>query len=143
MELNQNEREQSEDYLSAFEQLSGDERTRKSFNAIVYGIIGAESLRASQIARFSPGLAAVKYGERRVRRMAGEESTKRSQLDADHVTEVLRLVGVANLLDEPELALVLDGMELRREGSRQQEYLMRVKALDGSLVNGYRSFNVL
>ena len=75
--------------------------------------------------------------------MAGEESTKRSQLDADHVTEVLRAVGVANLLDEPEVALVLDGMELRREGSQQQEYLMRVKALDGSLVNGYRSFNVL
>jgi hypothetical protein len=75
--------------------------------------------------------------------MAGEESTKRSQLDADHVTGVLREVGVANLLDEPELALVLDGMELRREGSRQQEYLMRVKALDDRLVNGYRSFNVL
>jgi hypothetical protein len=34
-------------------------------------------------------------------------------------------------------------MELRREGARKQEYLMRVKALDGSLVNGYRSFNVL
>lgn len=75
--------------------------------------------------------------------MAGEASTKRSQLDADSVTGVLREVGVANLRDEPELALVLDGMELRREGSRQQEYLMRVKALDGSLVNGYRSFNVL
>jgi len=41
------------------------------------------------------------------------------------------------------LTLVLDGMELRREGSQQQEYLMRVKALDDSLVNGYRSFNVL
>jgi hypothetical protein len=75
--------------------------------------------------------------------MAGEESTKRSQLDADHVTEVLREVGVVNLLEEAELTLVLDGMELRREGSQQQEYLMRVKALDGSLVNGYRSFNVL
>lgn len=75
--------------------------------------------------------------------MAGEESTKRSQLDAEHVTGVLREVGVANLLGEAELTLVLDGMELRREGSRQQEYLMRVKALDGSLVNGYRSFNVL
>jgi hypothetical protein len=54
MELNQNEREQGEGYLSAFEQLSGDERTRKSFNAVIYGIIGAESLRASQIACFSP-----------------------------------------------------------------------------------------
>jgi hypothetical protein len=34
-------------------------------------------------------------------------------------------------------------MELRREGSQQQEHLMQVKALDGSLVNGYRSFHVL
>ncbi len=92
---------------------------------------------------FPPGLAMVKHGERRVRRMAGEASTKRSQLDAEHVTGVLREVGVANLLEEPELTLVLDGMELRRAGSQQQEYLMRVKALDDSLVNGYRSFNVL
>lgn len=75
--------------------------------------------------------------------MAGEASTKRSQMDAEHVTEVLREEGVAQLLDEEALTLVLDGMELRREGSRQQEHLMRVKALDGRLVNGYRSFNVL
>jgi uncharacterized membrane-anchored protein YitT (DUF2179 family) len=75
--------------------------------------------------------------------MAGEESTKRSQVDAEHDTEVLREVGVANLLEEPELTLVLDGMELWREGSQQQEYLMRVKALDDRLINGYRSFNVL
>ncbi len=45
--------------------------------------------------------------------------------------------------DEPELTLILDGMELRREGAESQEHLMRVKALDGGLVNGYRSFNVL
>jgi hypothetical protein len=34
-------------------------------------------------------------------------------------------------------------MELRRPGAHEQEYLMLVKALDVSLVNGYRSFNVL
>jgi hypothetical protein len=54
MELSEKEREQSESYLSAYEGLMGDERTRKTFNGIIYGIIGAESLRASQIARFSP-----------------------------------------------------------------------------------------
>lgn len=75
--------------------------------------------------------------------MANGESTKRSQLDADQVTRVLREQGAANLLGEEELTLILDGMELRRAGAREQEYLMRVKALDGSLVNGYRSFNVL
>ena len=54
MELSEKEREQGADYLSAYERLMGDERTRKTFNGIIYGIIGAESLRASQIARFSP-----------------------------------------------------------------------------------------
>jgi len=88
-------------------------------------------------------MAEVKSGERRVRRMANGESTQRSQLDADAVTQVLREQGAANLLGEEDLTLVLDGMELRRAGAREQEYLMRVKALDGSLVNGYRSFNVL
>ena len=75
--------------------------------------------------------------------MAEGDSTKRSRLDADNVTTILREQGAANLRAEPELELVLDGMELRRPGAHVQEYLMSVKALDGSLVNGYRSFNVL
>lgn len=75
--------------------------------------------------------------------MANGESTKRSQLDAGRVTQVLRDHGTVALQDETELALVLDGMELRRENATAQEDLMRVKALDGKLVNGYRSFNVL
>lgn len=54
MELSEKEQEQSESYLSTYERLMGDERTRKTFNGMIYGIIGAESLRASQIARFSP-----------------------------------------------------------------------------------------
>lgn len=75
--------------------------------------------------------------------MANGETTQRSELDADSVTRVLREQGVATLSAEAELTLVLDGMELRRAGAVSQEHLMRVKALDGSLVNGYRSFNVL
>jgi hypothetical protein len=75
--------------------------------------------------------------------MAEGESTKRSRLDADSVTNILREQGVASLQAEAEIELVLDGMELRRPGAHEQEYLMSVKALDGSLVNGYRSFNVL
>jgi len=75
--------------------------------------------------------------------MAEGDSTKRSRLDAENVTAILREQGVANLRTEAELELVLDGMELRRPGAHEQEYLMSVKALDGSLVNGYRSFNVL
>jgi hypothetical protein len=75
--------------------------------------------------------------------MANGETTQRSELDGDSVTRVLREQGVATLRGEAELTLVLDGMELRRKGAESQEYLMHVKALDGSLVNGYRSFNVL
>lgn len=88
-------------------------------------------------------LAAVQYGEKRVRRMAKGETTQRSALDAASVTQVIRDQAAASLRDEAELTLILDGMELRREGAESQEHLMRVKALDGRLVNGYRSLNVL
>lgn len=71
------------------------------------------------------------------------ESTKRSQLDAAQLTAVLRQEGVAQLAGAEELTLILDGMELRRQGAEAQEHLMQVKELDGRLVNGYRSFNVL
>jgi hypothetical protein len=75
--------------------------------------------------------------------MANGETTQRSELDAESVTRVLREHAAATLSHEPEVMLVVDGMELRREGAESQEALMRVKALDGGLVNGYRSFNVL
>jgi hypothetical protein len=54
MELKEKEYQQGEAYLSNYERLMGDERSRKTFNEIIYGIIGSESLHASQIARFSP-----------------------------------------------------------------------------------------
>ena len=66
MELSESERKESTRYLMAYERLMGDQRTRKTFQGIVYGIIGAESLRASQIARFSPWIG---HGE--VRRATG------------------------------------------------------------------------
>jgi hypothetical protein len=71
------------------------------------------------------------------------ESTQRSELDAEHLTAVLRQQGVAALTECQEVVLVLDGMEVRRAGARAQEHLMKVKALNGQFVNGYRSFNVL
>jgi hypothetical protein len=71
------------------------------------------------------------------------ESTLRSQLDAEHLTEVVRQEGAAQLTGASELTLILDGMELRRAGADAQEDLMQVRDLDGRLVNGYRSINVL
>jgi hypothetical protein len=54
MELSQTEWANHETYLSAFEALIGDERTRRTFQGVLQGIIGGESLRAAVIARFSP-----------------------------------------------------------------------------------------
>lgn len=54
MKLTEAEWEQSEVYLSSFDVLIGDKRTRRTFRGVIEGIIGGESLRASVIARFSP-----------------------------------------------------------------------------------------
>jgi hypothetical protein len=54
MQLEQQEWESSETFLSAFDSLMGDKRTRRTFQGIIYGIISGESLRAAVIARFSP-----------------------------------------------------------------------------------------
>lgn len=75
--------------------------------------------------------------------MARGESTQRSQLDADHLTQVLREQGTANLRQAEALTLILDHSEVRRADSQAQQHLMQVKALDGRLVNGYRTINVL
>jgi hypothetical protein len=75
--------------------------------------------------------------------MANGESTKRSRLDADHLSEILCARGAAEVMGAKELLLVMDGMELRREYAQEQKYLMKVKSLEGGWVNGYRSMNVL
>ena len=54
MELSQTEWANSETFLSAFDALMGDERTRRTFQGVIQGIISGESLRAAVIARFSP-----------------------------------------------------------------------------------------
>ena len=54
MELEQCEWDTSETFLSAYDSLIGDERTRRTFQGVIHGIISGESLRAAVIARFSP-----------------------------------------------------------------------------------------
>jgi hypothetical protein len=54
MQLSQSDWAQSDTYMSAYETLIGDERTRRTFQGLIHGIIGGESLRAAVIARFSP-----------------------------------------------------------------------------------------
>ena len=54
MELEHQQWERSETFLSAFDTLIGDERTRRTFQGVIHGIISGESLCAAVIARFSP-----------------------------------------------------------------------------------------
>ena len=54
MDLEQREWDASETFLSAYDSLIGDERTRRTFQGVIQGIISGESLRAAVIARFSP-----------------------------------------------------------------------------------------
>ncbi len=130
-------------YVATSDTLTGDQRTKTTFAEVIWGIIGSDSLCASRIARFSPKLARSRWADKRVRRMATGESTGRSRLDADSLTAVLREEAIARLRGEADLMLVLDGMELRRAGATAQAGLMRVKGLDGKVVTGYRSVNVL
>jgi hypothetical protein len=54
VELRAGEGDALEEYGRYYHRLLGDERTRRTFNAILKGIIGSESLCCSQIATFSP-----------------------------------------------------------------------------------------
>jgi hypothetical protein len=77
--------------------------------------------------------------------MATGESTKRSQIDAASVTAALCKRGIAHLsgADTDELWLIADGSDLRKPHAREMPDLMLVKDLDGSLVPGYRTLNVV
>jgi hypothetical protein len=87
----------------------------------------------------------VKDGAQRVIRFAKGKSTKRSQVDAEHLTAALRQRGVAQLAESEtdELWLIADPSDLRKPYASEMPDLMRVKDLDGKLVPGYRTLNVL
>ncbi len=133
-------------YLTHFEGLIGDARTRTTFAETVKGIIAAGSLVCQRIAAQSPVFAAVRDGAQRILRMVTGESTKRSPtLAAEHLTAKLRTHAVAHLASSAadELWLIADGSDLRKPYAQALPHLMRVKALDGGLVNGYRTLTVL
>jgi hypothetical protein len=134
------------DYLAPYHRLIGDKRTQRTFNETIKGIIGAGSMICQQIAVHSPELSQGKKGAQRVIRLASGESTKRSQLDAEHLTAQLRQAASEYLgqAREEEIWLVADGSDLRKPYASEMPYLMQVKDLDGKgLVPGYRTLNVL
>ncbi len=132
-------------YLQSFEALMGDKRTAETFQEIIKGIIGAGSLVCQRIARHSSVLAGIKYGSQRVLRFVKGESTRRSELDAEHLTATLRQRGLDHLLQgtEEEVWLLPDESDLRKPHAHEMAALMRVRDLDGKLVPGYRTINVL
>lgn len=60
MELNGQEQSNLGDYLREYETLIGDKRTGRTFQSVIEGIIGSESLKAVRIGRFSPSAGADK-----------------------------------------------------------------------------------
>lgn len=145
MELQTAQANQLAGYLDHFEGLIGDKRTGITFSGIVKGIIDAGSLVCRQIAAHSPMVAAVKDGSQRVIRFVTGESTKRSEIDAAHLTGELCRRGVEQFgrSEATELWLIGDGSDLRKRYARAMPDLMQVRDLDGQLVPGYRTLNVI
>lgn len=144
MELATEQRNLLDEYLQRYQPLIGDRRTGELFRGTVQGIIGSESLVVARIVGASPVLATDENAEQRVRRMAVGETTKRSNLDADHLIERLQRHGVEQLQDEDDLWVIVDPSELRKPYAREMEYLMKVRGLGGEgLVPGYRTLNAL
>lgn len=145
MELEDSQKGLLPGYLASFDGLIGDKRTGVTFRETVKGIMGAGSLVCQRIAASSATLSEAKEGGQRVSRMASGESTKRSQIDAESVTAVLRERGIEHLTqaDTDELWLIGDGSDLRKPYAREMPDMMLVRDLDGNLVSGYRTLNVV
>jgi hypothetical protein len=133
------------EYLSGFDSIIGDKRTRETFCEVVKGVIGSGSLICERIAARSAVLSEAKDGAQRVIRLATGESTIRSQLDAENITAKQRERSVSRLAEQEsrELWLIPDGCDLRKQHSRAMPALMKVRDLSGKLVPGYRTLNVL
>jgi hypothetical protein len=90
-------------------------------------------------------LSAAKDGGQRVIRLAKGESTRRSEIDAEHLVDALCQRGVEQLaeLETDEVWLIADPCDLRKPYANEMPDLMQVRDLDGKLVPGYRTLNVL
>jgi hypothetical protein len=133
-------------YLESFEPLVGDRRTWTTLTETVKGILTSGSLVCTRIAAQSPVLGLVKKGAQRIIRMVTGTTTKRSpDLDADHLTAQLRAHALSHLTELPsdELWLIADGSDLRKPYAKEMPHLMKVRALQGGLVNGYQTLSVL
>jgi hypothetical protein len=131
-------------YLTHFDPLIGDARTRRLFRATVAGILTCGSTICAQIAAHSPECAGP-HGTQRIRRFVHGITTKRSHLAAPDLTAAVRQRTLARLQATPpaELWLVLDGSDLRKPQARALQYLDQVPTLDGRIGPGYHTLTVL
>jgi hypothetical protein len=98
-----------------------------------------------RIVQGTPLLSAARDGGQRVSRLARRKHQALAIQTAESLTALLRERGVEHLGagESEELWLVADGSELRKPYAREMPCLMRVQDLDGSLVSGYRTMNVV
>jgi hypothetical protein len=76
--------------------------------------------------------------------MAKGETTKRSELDADHLIARLCTRAAERLADQEDIWAIVDPSELRKPYAKEMPDLMRVRKLGGDgTVRGYRTINVL
>ena len=112
-------------YLAPYHELIGDKRTHSTFDEVVKGLIGAGSLICQRIAAHSALLSQGKKGSQRVLRLASGESTKRSSIDAEHLTAQLRTDAAEYLgqASEEDLWVVADCSDLRKPYASELPYL--------------------
>ncbi|CAA9247016.1 MAG: hypothetical protein AVDCRST_MAG93-1573 [uncultured Chloroflexia bacterium] len=128
-------------YASNYRDLFGDQRLFDGFVGTLQGILGSQSLHLSKIANAS-SLLTGQHAERRVRRLVHGDN-QRAPLSAEALTERLTKEGVSKLAWEDEVLLILDESDLRKPFATCMEHLDTVRSLDGELVPGFRTLNVL
>ncbi len=77
--------------------------------------------------------------------LAARVSTRRAELNAEHLTKQLREAAVEQLEQAPEdeLWLIADSSDLRKSYAEMMPNLIQVRDLDEQLVLGYRTLNVI
>ena len=128
-------------YASSYRDLFGDQRLFDGFVGTLQGILGSQSLHLSKIANAS-SLLPGKHAERRVRRLVHGDN-QRAPLSAEALMERLTHEGAKKLAWEDEVLLILDESDLRKPFASNMEHLDTVRSLDGELIPGFRTLNVL
>ena len=128
-------------YASSHRDLFGDQRLFDGFVGTLQGILGSQSLHLSKVANAS-SLLAGRHAERRVRRLV-HGANQRAPLSAEALMERLTKEGAKRLAWEDEVLLILDESDLRKPFASSMEHLDTVRSLDGKLVPGFRTLNVL